>query len=143
MSQLGLDPFLNPGNTIAIRKIYDDFAKGDIEAVGAALAKDVVWNEAENFPLADGNPYVGFEAILNGVFARIGSEWEYWNLTNLELHEMTNNKVLATGRYEAKYKKNGAIINLQMAHLWTLNDGKIVAFQQFADTKGIADAMAK
>ena len=56
---------------------------------------------------------------------------------------MTNNKVLATGRYQAKYKKNGAVIDLQMAHLWTLNNGKVVAFQQYADTKGINDAMNK
>jgi len=30
-----------------------------------------------------------------------------------------------------------------MAHLWTLEDNKIVNFQQFADTKGITDAMNK
>ena len=54
---------------------------------------------------------------------------------------MANNKVLVTGRYQAKYKKNGAIINLQMAHFWGLKDGKITNFQQFADTKGIADAI--
>ncbi len=39
--------------------------------------------------------------------------------------------------------KNGAIINLQMAHLWNLKDGKIIKFQQYADTKTIADAMRK
>ena len=39
--------------------------------------------------------------------------------------------------------KNGAVINLQMAHLWSLKDGKIIKFQQYADTKGIADAMSQ
>ncbi|GAA4976774.1 ester cyclase [Algibacter aquimarinus] len=143
MEQLGIDPFLNPSNTAIIQKVYNDFANGDIPAVGAAMAEDIVWNEAENFPLADGNPYIGFDSILNGVFARIGSDWEYWKLEDLELHELTNNKILATGRYNAKYKKNGAIINLQMAHLWKIIDGKIVSFQQYADTKGINDAMNK
>ncbi|GAA4816723.1 ester cyclase [Litoribaculum gwangyangense] len=143
MEQLGIDPYLNPNNIMVIQKIYNDFEKGDIPAVGEAIAENAIWNEAENFPLADGNPYIGFEAILNGVFARIGSEWEYWKLTDLNLQEMTNNKILATGRYQAKYKKNGAEINLQMAHLWTLENGKVIQFQQFADTKGIADAMNK
>lgn len=143
MGQLGIDPFLNPTNVSLIRKLYDDFATGNIEAVGAAMDDKIVWNEAENFPLADGNPYIGFDAILQGVFARIGSEWDYWKLNDVALHEMTNNKILATGRYEAKYKKNGVEIDLQMAHLWTLKDGKIIAFQQYADTKGITDAMAK
>ncbi|WP_242203644.1 ester cyclase [Aestuariivivens insulae] len=143
MEQLGIDPLLNPSNVITIRTVYNDFAKGDIEAVGAVMDDNLVWNEAENFPLADGNPYKGFKAVVDGVFSRIMNEWEYWNLANLEFQEMTNNKVLVTGRYEAKYKKNGAVINLQMAHLWTLKDGKIISFQQFADTKGITDAMAK
>jgi steroid delta-isomerase-like uncharacterized protein len=143
MDQLGIDPFLNPNNIIVVQKLYNDFAKGDIPSVQAAMDEKVVWNEAENFPLADGNPYIGFDAIAKGVFGRIQSDWDYWNLTDLDLQEMTNNKVLATGRYQAKYKKNGAVINLQMAHLWTLKDAKIVSFQQFADTKGIADAMNK
>lgn len=143
MGQLGIDPFLNPANVMTVQKLYNDFAKGDIPSVQAAMDEKVVWNEAENFPLADGNPYIGFDAIAAGVFGRIQSDWEYWNLTDLDLQEMTNNKVLATGRYQAKYKKNGAVINLQMAHLWTLKEGKIISFQQFADTKGINDAMNK
>ncbi|MFD2727528.1 ester cyclase [Hyunsoonleella rubra] len=143
MSQMGIDPFLNPNNVNTVRQLYNDFANGNIEAVGAVMDENLVWNEAENFPLADGNPYKGFKAVLDGVFSRIMSDWDYWKLSDLEFHEMTNYKVLATGRYEAKYKKNGAKMNLQMAHLWTLKDGKIISFQQYADTKGIADVMAK
>jgi steroid delta-isomerase-like uncharacterized protein len=143
MGQLGIDPFLNPNNVMVVQKIYNDFSAGDIPSFQAALDEKVVWNEAENFPFADGNPYIGFDAIAQGVFGRIQNDWEYWNLTDLNLQEMTNNKVLTTGRYKAKYKKNGAVINLQMAHLWTLKDGKVVSFQQFADTKGINDAMNK
>lgn len=143
MSQLGINPFANSDNSAVIQGLYDNFKTGNIPGISAAMDANIVWNEAENFPLADGNPYIGFDAIAAGVFARIGGEWEYWNLTNVKLHEVNDNQVLATGRYNAKYKKNGAVIDLQMAHFWTLKDGKIVAFQQFADTKGINDAMNK
>jgi steroid delta-isomerase-like uncharacterized protein len=143
MMQLGIDPLLNTNNLAVIEKVYVDFAKGNIPEVLSAMADDIEWNEAENFPYADGNPYVGSEAVLNGVFKRIGEEWEYWNLTNLKYQQMTNDKILTTGRYDAKYKKNGRKINMQMAHLWTLNDGKITSFQQFADTKAIAEAISK
>jgi len=105
MSQLGIDPMLNPNNIITIRKVYDDFAKGDIEAVGAVMSEQVTWNEAENFPYADGNPYKGFNAVVNGVFSRLMGEWEYWHLTDMVFHEMTNNQIFVTGRYDAKYKK--------------------------------------
>jgi len=139
MQQLGI--VSSPDNLAIIQKLYDDFAKGDIPAVGAAMDANIIWYEAENFPFDDGNPYIGFDAILEGVFSRVGSDWEYWNLTDLKYNDMANNKVLVTGRYQAKYKNNGAIINLQMAHFWGLKDGKITNFQQFADTKGIGDAI--
>ncbi len=141
MQQLGI--VSNPNNLSIIQKLYKNFAAGDINAVGAAMDSNIEWNEAENFPFADGNPYIGFDAIVKGVFGRIGNEWDYWHLADLNFNEMANNKILVTGRYKAKYKKNGAIINLQMAHLWDLKEGKITKFQQFADTKGIADALEK
>jgi len=39
-----------------------------------------------------------------------------------------------------KKKNNGAVYNAQVAHFWKLKNRKIVAFQQYADTKKIADA---
>ena len=130
-----------PDNIAVVQGIYDAFAKGDIPAVLSGLDEQVVWNEAENFPYADGNPYIGHDAVLNGVFARIGAEWEYWNLIDMKIHDMDGNMVLATGRYNAKNKKSGKKINAQFGHLWTLNDRKATSFQQFADTKQVAAAM--
>jgi uncharacterized protein len=56
---------------------------------------------------------------------------------------MSNNQVLATLRYDAKFKKNGAPYNAKVAHLWTLKDGKIVAFQTYVDTGQLAEAENK
>ncbi len=128
-------------NVAVVDGLYKAFAKGDVPAVLAAMDANIVWNEAENFPYADKNPYLGPDAVLNGVFARIGDEWEYWNLTGIQLHDMSNNQVLATLRYKAKHKKTGKLIDSQTAHLWTLRDGKITAFQQFTDTKQAAEAV--
>jgi ketosteroid isomerase-like protein len=61
-------------------------------------------------------------------------------LENIQLHNMDNNQVLATLRYDAKVKKTGKTYNAQVAHLWTLKDGKVIAFQQFLDTKKVAEA---
>ncbi|GJM32843.1 MAG: ketosteroid isomerase [Saprospiraceae bacterium] len=105
--------------------------------------QEIAWNEAEGFPYADQNPYKGPNAVLNGVFARIGTEWEYWNLTDIQLHEMSGNMVLSTLRYQAKHKASGKVIDSQTAHLFTLKEGKIVAFQQYMDTKQAAEAISK
>lgn len=34
---------------------------------------EIEWNEAESNSLADGNPYISPNAILEGVFARLGA----------------------------------------------------------------------
>lgn len=130
-----------PGNVAVVDGLYQAFAKGDVPAVLAAMDANIVWNEAENFPYADRNPYIGPDAVLNGVFARIGAEWEYFNLKDIQLHDMSGNQVLATLRYDGKHKTTGKMIDSQTAHLWTLRDGKIVGFQQFTDTKQAAEVV--
>ncbi|WP_047417425.1 nuclear transport factor 2 family protein [Cellulophaga sp. Hel_I_12] len=130
-------------NIQIIDNLYKAFATGDIPAVLGSMNPKIEWNEAESNKLADGNPYIGPEAILNGVFARLGADHDYFNLADIELHDMSNNKVLATLRYDAKNKETGKAYNAQAAHFWTLEDGKIVKFQQFVDTKKLAEAEKK
>ena len=129
-------------NTTLVDGIYKAVAVGDIPTVLGGLDSKVVWNEAEGNAYADGNPYIGPDAVLNGVFGRIGAEHEYFNLKDIVLHEMSNGKLLATLRYDGKFK-NGKSYDAQAAHLWTLKDGKVVAFQQYVDTKKLHEAMAK
>ncbi len=141
MQQLGI--VSSPNNLTVIQELYNNFGKGDVPAVIAVLDANVIWNEAEGNAWADGNPYKGPDAVLNGVFARVGSDYEYFKTANVQLHEMSNNQVLATMRYKGKLKKNGAVIDAQAAHYWTLKDGKIIGFQQYVDTKQLNDANNK
>jgi len=144
MTTLGVIPTMGAHNNMAIiQKIYADFAKGDVPALGAAMDPKVEWNEAENFPYADGNPYIGFDAIVEGIFARIGGEWDNWTVSNPKFSQMSNDKILMEGRYTGKFKKTGRSVNAQVAHVWTLKDGKIINFQQYTDTKQVADAVGK
>ncbi len=129
------------GNMAVVDGLYQAFARGDVPAVLAVMDAGIVWNEAESFPYADKNPYIGPDAVLNGVFGRIMAEWEFWNLTDIQLHDMAGNQVLATLRYKAKHKTTGKEIDSQTAHFWTLRDGKITNFQQFTDTKQAVEAV--
>ncbi|KXN99167.1 ketosteroid isomerase [Aequorivita aquimaris] len=139
MQQLGLAS--DPNNITVVNNMYKAFGAGDIPTVLAGMGPKIVWNEAESNSLADGNPYIGPDAVLNGVFARLGADHEYFKLEDIKLHNMDNNQVLATLRYDAKVKKTGKTYYAQVAHLWTLKDGKVVAFQQFLDTEKVAEAM--
>ena len=133
----------NNQNIQVIDNLYKAFATGDIPTVLGSMSPDITWNEAESNSLADGNPYIGPDAILNGVFARLGDRHEYFNLVDIQLHNMSDNKVFATLRYDGKVKSTGKAYNAQVAHLWTMNgEGKIKGFQQYVDTKKLAESGA-
>ena len=128
-------------NIALAKSVYDAFAKADIPTVLAGMDDNIVWNEAENFPYADKNPYVGKDAVLNGVFARIGGEWDNFSLTEKQFYPIQNDMILVTGYYTGKYKQSGKTIKAQFAHVWWMKDGKLVKFQQYADTKQVSDAV--
>ncbi|MEK6482033.1 nuclear transport factor 2 family protein [Catalinimonas sp. 4WD22] len=128
-------------NVQIINSLYNAFSTGDMPAVLGLMHPKIEWNEAESNSLADGNPYIGPDAILEGVFARLGANHEHFGLKDIQVHGMDESKVLATLRYDAKVKATGKAYNAQAAHLWTLDDaGKIIAFQQYVDTKKLSEA---
>jgi ketosteroid isomerase-like protein len=123
-----------------VRGMYEAFADGNVEAVVARLDPKVEWNEAEHFPYADGNPYIGPQAVVQGVFQRLGSEWEYWSL-DIDRILDAGDSVVACGRYRAKNRETKAEINAQFTHVWDLEDGKAARFQQYVDTHQVVRAM--
>ena len=129
-------------NVDLVRGMYDSFAAGDVPAVLESFDPEIVWNEAENFPYADGNPYVGPTAVVEGVFARLGSEWEFWNLEIEEILD-AGDRAIGVGRYHAKNKETGKVIDAQFTHFWTVRGGKATRFQQYADTLQCSQAVKK
>lgn len=128
---------MSQSNVQVVKGIYDAFAIGNVGAVLASMSPEIVWNEAENFPYADGNPYVGPEAVANGVFARCGSEWNGFGVAVEELLD-AGDTVVALGRYVGTYKATGRPQSTQFVHVWRIAGGKAVRFQQYADTLGVA-----
>lgn len=120
-------------NVATIRSLYAAFAAGDIPAVLGLMAADIVWNEAENFPYADGNPYIGPQAVLEGVFARLGGEWDGFAAVPEDYLD-AGDSVVVLGRYRGTCKATGRALDGEMAHVWRMRDGKAAAFRQFTDT---------
>ena len=50
-------------NRELIRALYDAFGRGDADTVLGGFDPGIVWNEAESFRYADGNPYVGPQQV--------------------------------------------------------------------------------
>lgn len=127
-------------NRSTIQRMYEAFGRGDIPTVLAALDPEVEWWEAENFIYADKNPYVGTQEVLQGVFGRIGMEWEGFSVTPKEVLD-AGDTVVGRGYYAGKFRGTGRDVRAQFAHVFSFRDGKVVQFQQYTDTAQFRDAI--
>jgi hypothetical protein len=89
---------------VVLQGMYAAFAKGDIPSVLAALDGDVEWWEAENFIYDDKNPYIGPNSVLEGVFMRIGSDWENFAVAPKEVLD-AGDTVIGHTYYSGIYRK--------------------------------------
>jgi len=118
-------------NIDSIKQVYQAFAKGDVPTVLGALSPEIDWTEAEGFPYA--GTYHGPRAVLEGVFMRLGSEWNGFAAIPDEFID-GGDTVVVLGKYSGTYKKTGKSFQANFAHVWKLQDGKAIRFIQYVDT---------
>ena len=128
-------------NITVIRGMYESFSKGDVTSVLGQMHQHIEWREAENFIYADRNPYRGPEAVLEGVFMRLASEWADFKVTPEEWLD-AGNHIVVLGTYSGRHKECGREVRAQFAHIWGVTHGRVARFQQYTDTKQFADAIA-
>lgn len=116
-----------------IKAAYAAFGRNDPSVLFGAMDPAIIWNEAEGYPLADRNPYVGPQTVGEGVFARVLSAIDNFTATPATIID-GGDHVVATGRYGGTFKASGATLDAQFCHVFHFRDGKVVTFQQFTDT---------
>ena len=126
-------------NLIAVRRSYEAFARGDMDAVVADMADDIVWEQAQGLP--HGGIYTGLESVRRAVFDPLESEW--WEEFAAEPAEFLDagEHVLVLGRYRGRAKVTGRRLDVPFAHLWTFRGDEAVRFRQFLDTAGWRSAL--
>jgi uncharacterized protein len=124
-----------------IKAAYAAFARNDPSVLFGAMDSAVQWNEAEGNPLADRNPYVGAQAIGEGVFGRLLATID--NFTAVPGTFIDGGEhVVVLGRYGGTMKAGGATLDSPFCHVYRFAAGKVVAFQQYTDTEQWARLMA-
>lgn len=126
------------GHSDTIANLYAAFARGDVPAVLAAFASNIRWTEAEGFPY--GGTYVGPDAILQNVFARLGSEWDGFAAAPHEFIA-NNDTVVALGEYSGTYKATGKSFKTPFAHVWKFDGDRVISFRQHTDTAVVQRAL--
>jgi hypothetical protein len=118
--------------------IYAAFERGDLPGLFALLAPDMEWNEAAGHPY--GGRYVGQEAIVSGIFARLGADWEDFTAT-IDRYVAQGDTVVVLGTYGGRCRPTGKSVEIPFAHVWTVRDGKVASLHQHTDTALFCDAM--
>ena len=133
---------MSKDNVALVRSIYEAFAAGDVPTALRAMSPQMVWNEAENFPYADGNPYVGHDAIVAGVFMRLATEWDGFAAVPEEILD-AGDTVVVLGRYQGAYKATGKAMRGPDGPCLVDRECQAVRFQQYVDTLQVAKATGR
>ena len=116
-----------------IKAAYAALGRNDPSVLFAAMDSNIHWIEAEGNPLADRNPYVGPQAVGEGVFARILAAIDGFTVTPDTFID-GGDHVVSLGRYGGTMKAGGAALDSPFCHVWQFRGGKVVMFHQFTDT---------
>ena len=130
---------MNQKNVEVVREVYDAFARGNVDAVFAAMEPGIEWDEAEGMPY--GGVYRGREAIVANVFAPILSDVAGFTAVPDEILPLDGGRVLARGRYGGQGVKGK--VDAKFVHIWTLDNGRVSKYEQLADTRRFCDAVGK
>jgi len=124
-----------------IKAAYAALGRDDPSVLFATMDPAITWNEAEGNPLADRNPYVGAQAIGEGVFGRLLAAIDGFSAVPSAFID-GGDDVVVLGRYGGTMKAGGARTTAQFCHVYHFRDGKVVSFQQYTDSAQWARLMA-
>ena len=116
-----------------IQAAYTAFAKNDPSVLFSAMAPDIQWHEAQGNPLAEGNPYVGAQAIGEGVFGRLLAAIDSFRVTPDRFVD-GGDDVVVLGRYGGTMKHSGDNLDAPFCHVYRFAGDRIVSFQQYTDS---------
>jgi ketosteroid isomerase-like protein len=117
-------------NAELVRNAYGSFFEGDIPAVLDALAERVEWDVTSILP--QGGSWRGRVGVQE-FFDLLGSHWA--DLT-LEIEQLLSDgdQVVAIGRAAGRLREHGdAAAGYLFAHVFTVADGAVTRFREWAD----------
>ena len=121
-----------------VQAIYAAFGRGDVDAVLAALAPDVVWSNAGPTDLDYFGVRTGREQVAE-VFAILGREFVIHEFVPLRFFA-ADDEVAVLLRLRATV--NGQGIEQELVHVWTLGaDGLVTRMRDIQDSAGVAAAL--
>ena len=125
-------------NTNVVKQAYENFKTGNIEALLGQMSEDVDWR----LPDIEGVPFAGARRGTGQVGEFFSTLADAQDVLSFEPREFVaqGGHVVVLGEYKWRVKKNGREYGGDWAHVFTVRDGKIVAFHEYMDTAAATGA---
>jgi ketosteroid isomerase-like protein len=126
-------------NLEIVKRSYDAFARGDLEAVLGDMDQEIEWHQAQGLP--HGGLYHGLDEVRRNIFDPLDDEW--WDGFSAVPDEFLDagEQVVVIGRYRAVGKHTGKQLDVPFVHIWTMRGVKAIRFRQYLDTAGWVAAL--
>jgi ketosteroid isomerase-like protein len=122
-----------------VRRSYDAFERGDMDAVMADMHPEIEWHQAQGLP--HGGLYRGLDEVRRNIFDPLDEEW--WDEFTAVPDEFLEavDQVVVIGRYRGTAKETGKQLDVPFVHIWTMSGDQAIRFRQYLDTAGWVAAL--
>jgi hypothetical protein len=124
----------------AVRRSYEAFARGDMDAVVADMDAEIEWHQAQGLP--HGGLHRGLDEVRRAIFEPLGEEWWEEFAADPEDFLDAGGEVVVLGRYRGRAKGTGKRLDVPFVHVWSFRGGRAWRFRQFLDTAGWNEALS-
>lgn len=125
-------------NIKTVKKFYEMLMSGDPSKLPTVMDQDIQLVMMKGWPY--GGTYSGIDSAINDFFSKVR---ELLDPFTLEIYEYiyAGDVVISLGTYHAPSKESGQDMPSAFAHLWDVEDGKLMRLRQYADTVQISRAL--
>jgi ketosteroid isomerase-like protein len=126
-------------NLQLVRRVYDLWNQGDIDAATEAFDPDVVWYGYTHLP--DSGRRDGVDQVRAWV-SDFAEAWGEIGVSIERLVEVEDDAVLAFVRMSGRGRDSGVTVTSGVdGHLWTIRAGRIVAVRLFQGSRAALEAV--
>jgi ketosteroid isomerase-like protein len=115
-------------NVKLVTDAYEAFGRGDIPAVLGALGENIAWRVPEAVP--HGMTTSGRDGV-GAFFEKLAAEWDDFGPLEVDEVAGAGDRVYATGTANGTY--DGRRLSYGFIHVWTIEDGVPVRFDEYVD----------
>lgn len=125
-------------NLAVVQAMYDAFARQDHAAIRRIFDPEIEWLQMDGFPM--GGHHHGVDQIFAEVFAKFRLHWLDWAAV-VDQYLDAGSNVVALGHYVGTAKQTGRSVRAPFAHVYTVQEGRIIKFVQYTDTLRVHQAL--